>query len=68
MNKNNIGREGHTKTSSSGDYTPEIHMAMVDKIMTPNPIALESKGLRDTDDGPYWGKTLSIAPLGAARC
>lgn len=65
----NIGKEGHTETSTpAGPYTAEMHAAMVDKIMTPNTTSIEPKGLRDTDDGPYWGKQLSIAPLGATRC
>lgn len=65
--KKDIGREQPTKTGENNDTIGSMNNQMVDKIMTPNTAPTTVQGLRDTDDGPYWGHQLPAAALGSSR-
>lgn len=57
-----------THTGEDNLSIAQQHDAMLDKIMTPpDPGANTVQGLRDTDDGPYWGKELPTPALGSGR-
>lgn len=45
----------------------KLHAQAVDKVMSPSETKTEVHSIRDTDDGPYWGKELGTPALGNTR-
>jgi hypothetical protein len=54
----------HCTTTETGRLKIENGTALREQILDSGDYTGQ---LRDTDDGPYWGKTLSIGALGASR-
>lgn len=54
----------HCPTTETGDYTIETGAKIREEILDAGDFTGQ---LRDKDDGPIWGKELSIAPMGSGR-
>lgn len=54
----------HCPTTETGSMAVQTGAAIREQILDAGDY---SGQLRDTDDGPYWGKTMSIGPMGSGR-
>lgn len=57
----------HTTTGEEPQSIAQMHQQHLEQILTPSDSFNEVSGLRDTDDGPYWGHQLDTPALGSSR-